>query len=453
MKKRNVKVHLLYLLCIGVLCIVGAALTVSMEGRRERIQAQISEIEANDRRQLVNAIEKAEGALRTAACTESPPIYVGKMQQLAEGCAGAELLTEKLSPSSPWRMFWGKLKEFASVQAERTAANAAADKTFSADRILLNGYADILMKLKEQPEALSGPLWEDLPVSLSMPRFQTAFTVGEEQLKVRAAHVLGIRGGLLKKEETDMPGTARYGCANAQIDLLLSGKLVYLHLQLPQKEGHIEQAEGIQKLIDFAQREGYGITEVTDLYESNGLLWARLAPVVSVSPFGKIKNLDCPLLTACTLWSGRVCHFEVQAYEMNPDSDAIDGEAVLEGDYGTGSEKPMPYGGTLLSEHKLNKMAEARNALLGDTVICKGRICRTLLFNESNREGTVHLYLDAFDGSEKALELRHLPKTSELSEPPFSAAQPAADDKAAQGYPQLPLLRCFAAVLRFGSPN
>lgn len=400
MKKRNYKLHLIYLLCITVLTVGGIALFVLMRNARAELLMEARAADTLDREHLIGAIEQAEGALRMAAHTESPAVYAAKMQQLAEGCAGAAILTEQRDPASVWGMFWARLSEF----AEGEIASAIGTESVSPDRTLLNECANIMAKLKKEPEAIEGPLWE-LPKGLEMPSLQTEFSQGEEELRTTAAKLLGVSSGVLKKVDSGLPGIARYKCANAEIDLLISGKLVYLDLQLPPKEGNIGKSECIRRLTEFAGQEGYDKAEVVDLYENEGILWAKLVPTVKMTYFGSVKNLDRPLIAACTLWSGRVCHFEVKASQgIEESTDSISG---VGGEIGIAAEK-------LLSEKRMKKLAEDKNATLGDAVICKGKLCRTLIVDEEADERTIHLYVDASDGSEREMAIVYSPLPEEL---------------------------------------
>lgn len=392
MKKRNCKLHIVYLCAITALTVVGIALFARMKGELGELKADRSEAEQLDREALVGSIEQAERALRTAAYSESSTLYATKMKQLAEGCASAALLTEQRDPASVWSILWTSLSDF----AEREITSSVGGKTVEPDALRLGRYADLLGKLASEPEALDGPLWEEIPEALGLSELQTEFSIGEETLRERAAKLLDIGGSTLKKAESGLAGIVRYRCANAEIDLLISGELVYLDLELPRKEGDIGQLECIRRLTEFAEQEGYGRAEVTDLYENDGILWAKLAPTVELARFGAIKDLDRPLVAACTLWSGRICHFERKAAEAS-DLSLSDLRADA-----------------LLSEKKLKKLAEAKNATLGETVICKGRLCRTLIFDRKEEDGTVCLYLDASDGSERELTLRHTALPIEL---------------------------------------
>lgn len=396
MKKSNLKVHIVYWLFIGMMAVGLTAVVVTMRNGQKKLTAEMEAEDTLDRAQLVGSIGQAEEALRTAAYSENPTVYAGKMQILAESSAAASLLTEQRDPASVWMMLWKKLSDFAGEEI----AGALGQSTVSPDSARLAAYADLLAKLKESPDALDGELW-DLPEGLAPPKLQTEFSLGEEQLREKAARLLSVGGGLLKKADAGMPGIARYRCSNAEIDLLVSGALVYLDLQLERGEGSIGREEGLERLRTFAGQEGYPSTQVTDLYEEEGILWAKMAETVVMPPYGRIKNLDRSLLAACTLWSGRVCHFEVLAADrtaLHPESNAGGGVAAV----------------GLLSEAKLKKLAGARNAQLGEAVICRGRLCRTLILEQGNPEGAICLYLDAIDGIERAIERRTVPHTDEL---------------------------------------
>lgn len=389
MKKRNYKLHVVYLFCIAILAVSCMALFIRMRSERVQMQERVDTAKLLDRERLVSSIEQAENALRMAAYSESPTVYAVKMQQLSEAVASAALLTEQIDPASVWGMFWKRLSVFAEQEIR-----AAIDQTHLAPNdALLISYADTLAKLKTQPEALEGALWADLPTGLKMPDLQTEFSLGEEELKSAAAKRLNIGSELLKKVEAGLPGIVRYRCANAEIDLLISGQLVYLDLQLPPKSGHIGLDEGIRRLTAFAEEEGYGETEVFDLYENEGILWAKMAPTVELGRLGAVKDLDRPLIAACTLWSGRVCHFEADISESREVSYTSE---------------------ALLSEKRMKRLAEQKNAVIGESVICKGRICRTLILNRAADGRSVHLYLDATDGSECELAIRNSPLPEDL---------------------------------------
>lgn len=393
MKKRNVKVHIFYWLFIAALTIVSAAIIVMMHGREEKLIARTQSAQILDRERLVSAIGQAESALRLAAHTASPSVYASKMQMLAEESAAAALLTEQMESASAWLIFWQRLSDFAEEEIERTVGT----DRFSPDVLLLDRYADILGTLKESPDALKGALWEDLPEALSAPRLQTQFSLSADELRACAARALGVGDDLLKKEEIPMKGLARFHCSNAEIDLLISGQIVYLDLRLPRREGNIGKPAAIRRMCDFAEQEGYGKAEVIDLYEYEGILWAKMAPTVRVSELGNVKNMDCPLLAACTLWSGRVCHFEVNITQISE-----------EGTAGALSAQKR------LSERKMEKLAAQRKASLGETVIWEGKLCRTLILDREVDGGVVYLYLDAENGHERGIELYYLPEEDEL---------------------------------------
>lgn len=416
MKKRNYKLHFIYLSCIASLTVISIAVIVLMRNEQSKLLAQKEEIETLDREQLIGSIEQAEEALRLASHTESAAVYASKLQQFAEGCAGAALLTQQRDPSSAWGIFWTRLTDF----AEGEITNAIGKVKVEPNSALIDSYADILAKLKRTPEAIDGPLWEDLPDELKIPNLQTEFSIGDDALKTTAAKKLKISGSLLKKVDSGMQGIARYRCSNAEIDLLISGQLVYLDLELPQREGNIGRTEGIRRLTEFVGEEGYSRTEVVDLYEHEGVLWAKMVPTVKVTHFGDVKNLDRPLIAACTLWSGRVCHFEVKPNLSSDSMFDVTGEVSISLDQ-------------MLSEKRLKKLAEEKNATLGESVICRGKLCRTFILDREEDGGEVCLYVDVSDGSERELALRYAPLPSEL---PASAIR--EDDHLPAGYGTLP---------------
>lgn len=395
MKKRSIKLHLIYWFVIALLIVSIIALFVLMKNQRRELLERSEAASTLDREQLIGSIEAAQGALRMAAHSESPTVYAAKMQQFAEGCAGAALLTQQRDPASAWGIFWTRLSAFAGQEIARTIG----EQSVVPDVALLSSYADILARLMEAPEALEGPLWEELPDELKPPELQTEFSLGEDQLKSTAAKHLNIGNGLLKKVDSGMAGIVRYKCANAEIDLLISGQLVYLDLQLPPKEGSIGRTEGIRRLTEFAGAEGFAKAEVIDLYENEGILWAKLVPTVRVTHYGAVKNLDRPIIAACTLWSGRVCHFEVSGIETGGDS--LRDEMSVDAN-------------TLLSESRMKKLAQTKGATLGEAVLCKGRLCRTLIVDSKADGRSVHIYLDAADGSEREVALRYSPLPEEL---------------------------------------
>lgn len=395
MKKRSYIWHIAYLFCIVLIAVGSIALIMRMKTEMNTLKRRGEEIQALDREQLISSIDRAENALRMAAHCVSPSVYAAQMNAFSEGCAMAALLTEQSDPSSVWLILWRGLSDFAAREIERSVG----EERVQPDGALIDSYADLLAKLSNSPEALEGPLWEDLPEGLGIPHFQTDFSLSHDQLKKNAAKLLNISEGLLKEVEIGMPGLVRYRLTNAEIDLLVSGQLVYFDLRLPQRAGRIGYEEGVQYLTDFASREGYPASEVIDLYEYDGILWAKLAPTVKVEPFGAVKNLDCPLIAACTLWNGRICHFEVRSdpSRLEQASDAGNDRSVK-----------------LLSEKRMKALAEERNASLGEAVICKGTLCRTLVFEEEKSGRCVSLYVDAIDGSEKETALRCTPHLSEL---------------------------------------
>lgn len=397
MKKREYKVHILYGLTIAML-LLGATVVVMLMRNKEAEWLNASEeAQMLDREQLVGTIGQAESALRLAAYTVNPTVYAAKMQTLAESCAGAAVLTEQHDPASAWSVIWVRLRDF----AEQEIADAVEKKVVTPNGRLLAQYADLLAKLREEPSALEGPLWEDLPEGLTLPKLQTEFSIGEEKLKEKASSILRV-GGLLRKAESGLPGIVRYRCSNAEIDLLMSGKLVYFDLQLSRQEGNIGRSEGVRRLNEFVKHEGYAGVDLLDLYENDGILWARMVPSYDLTPLGKkVKDLDHPIYAACTLWSGRICHFEVDMPDGLTDHAAPNGGGQIAH---TG----------LLSEAKLKKLADEKNAELGEAVICKGRLCRTLTLNDRADGRTICIYVDAIDGSERDLALRTLPSEEEL---------------------------------------
>lgn len=393
MKKRNIKVHILYCLFLGLLAIAFAASVRMMHGREEKLIAEMQTAQILDKERLVGAVGQAENALRLAAHTSNPVVYASKMQRLAEECTAAALLTERMESGSAWLIFWERLSDFAEHEIEQSIS----DEGFVPDTILLDRYADVLAALKQSPDALEGALWDDLPEALSAPRLQTQFSLSEDELRICAAKAIGVGDDLLKKDESPMRGVARFHCSNAEIDLLVSGQIVYLDLRLPRREGNIGRPAAIRRMLDFAEQEGYGNTRVIDLYEYQGVLWAKMVPSVEVAKFGKVKNLDCPLVVACTLWSGRVCHFECDVIQINGEGGVADYAAAK-----------------LLSDHKMAELAAERKASLGETVIWKGILCRTLVMDREADGGFVYLYLDASDGSERGIELYYSPEADEL---------------------------------------
>ncbi len=374
MKKSGWIVHAVYLLVIVTQLVFVWWLQASRSRAKDELWAAEEQVRSDLQTALGRLCAELSGDLYSAAEADTEQLYLKKLIDVQNASGQALLLLTENGRQTPWLTFWQSLKRYTEGETEATLERESPPE----DRENLRLLAELCAWLGDHPQVLLDETGESLPEDLKLPTLQTAYAVDEKTTRRAARRALGVSGGL-KELTGGPPGVRSYGCKNARVDVLQSGELLYLYLQLEKREGDIGQDAAAQAFSEFAMREGFGKTELLDLYEEDGLYWATLAPLTRTAELGRIPDLDRTLRIACTGWSGKVCYFSA-------------------GNYFTPSEYAGNHG--LVSESKIEAAARKKGARIGGAFLYRGRICRPLIYERIGFAGRAVLCLDASTAKE-----------------------------------------------------
>ena len=309
--------HLFY----GLVILTLAAVSVWLLSARAAAEKAYVRKEAEARTELLigagRLCKELAGDLYSAADTTSGRLYLTKLTEIRTAVGQAMLLLSSDGRQTPWITFWQSLDRYAAEEADRVMEQ----DQLPPERDNLRTLAEIAAWLSDHPEALLDESTESLPDELQLPTLQTAYAVEEKQTLQVARRALNLRGGLTRLYGSP-PGIRSYACANARVDVLQSGELCYLSLHLQAGEGELTPDEAADRLIAFADREGFGRVQLIDLYREGEEYHGKLAPLVKTPQLGWIPNLDRTLEIACTAWSGTVCYFSAGRY-FTPTDEAM----------------------------------------------------------------------------------------------------------------------------------
>lgn len=374
MKLKRWGMHLFYLLIIATLAVIALWLFRGRNAVTETYQRK----EEQSRSNLLSGIERLckelAGDLHSAADTTSHRLYLIKLTEIRTAVGQALVLLASDGRQTPWITFWQSLDQYSAEEADRVLEKEQLPE----DRENLQMLAEIARWLSAHPEALLDETTESLPDELKLPTLQTAYSVAEKKTLQVARRALNMRGGLTRLAGGP-PGIRSYGCANARVDVLQSGELVYLSLHLQPGEGELDDLKAADRMIEFARREGFGAVKLIDLYREGNEYRGRLAPLIKTAQLGWIPNLDRTLEIACTSWSGTVCHFSAGRY-FSP-SDHLQNQG-------------------LINDEKIEALAAQIGARVGDYFYYQGRICRPLISERIGYVGRTVTCVDASSGEE-----------------------------------------------------
>ena len=374
METKRWGMHAFYLLVIVTLLIgigwLGRGRIRADETQRRKEEARQADLLLG----LSRLCGELSGDLYSAVEADTQRLYLSKLTEIRTAAGQALVLLSANGRQTPWISFWQSLESYSSGEADSALERGAPPE----DRSNLTMLAEVAQWLSDHPETILDETTESLPDELKLPTLQTAYAVDEKQTLSVARRALNVRGGLTELSGGP-PGVRSYGCSNARVDVLQSGELLYLSLNLPVGEGQIDRDRAAEVFADFAEQEGFGKVQIIDLYVEGNEYRGKLAPLVKTTQLGRIPDLDRTLEIACTAWSGTVCYFSAGRYFS-----------------------PSEYAGTqgMIDDGKIEALALDMGARIGGTFLYRGRICRPLISERIGFAGRAVLCVDAVTGVE-----------------------------------------------------
>lgn len=374
MKSKRWLVHLVYLPMILMLfCTIGWVNHARMRAV-ERLRQEQEETRSTQLRAFARLCGELSGDLYSASEADSLRIYLSKITEVQTAAGQALLLLSEDGRQTPWITFWQSLGSYADKETDAALQRNKPPE----DRANLLLLAEVCEWLAEHPESILDETTESLPDHLKLPTLQTVYAVDEKETLRVARRALRISSGLTELSGGP-PGIRSYGCTNARVDVLADGRLLYLSLRLPVKEGQIGRDRAAEVFSDFLDREGFGAMQIIDLYQEEDEYRGKLAPLVKTPRLGRIPDLDRTIEIACTAWSGTVCYFSAGRYFS-----------------------PSEYGGVqgTVDDDKIESLALERGARIGDAFLYRGVICRPLIYERGGITGRAVLCVNAATGEE-----------------------------------------------------
>ncbi|MBQ8288543.1 MAG: hypothetical protein IJX76_07220 [Clostridia bacterium] len=374
MKTKRWGMHAFYLLVILTLLIGIGWLGRGQSRANEILRREEAQRQADLKLGLSRLCDELSGDLFSAAEADSQRLYLSKLTEIRSAAGQALVLLSANGRQTPWISFWQSLENYSAREAD----SALERGTPPEDRSNLTMLAEVAQWLSAHPETILDETTESLPDELKLPTLQTTYAVDEKKTLQVARRALNVRGGLTELSGGP-PGVRSYGCANARVDVLQSGELLYLSLRLPTGEGLIDRDRAAEVFADFAEQEGFGKVQIIDLYAEGDEYHGRLAPLVKTPQLGRIPDLDRTIDIACTAWSGTVCYFSAGRFFS-----------------------PSEYAGTqgMIDDEKIEAMALDIGARIGEAFLYRGRICRPLISERIGFAGRAVLCVDAVTGAE-----------------------------------------------------